>query len=312
MHRDIYFSRNEPCPIVVVVGGDPMLFLVGANELSMSEYEWAGGVRGEAIEVIKGKYTGLPILTRAEIPIEVFCNYADPMEEGPFGGWTGYYVSGSRTLLDGNEIYSHPLQIWGVNDMAKTKIVIGMSGASGQNYGIVLLQELKRIQVETHLVLSKWSRINIDEETDFELEEVTKLADYVYDEEDVGARISSGSFRHKGMVIVPCSIKTLSGVANSWNENLLIRAADVTLKERRPLILVVRETPFHKGHLELMLKAANMGAVILPPVPAFYNRPKAISDIVNQTVARIIDQLGLEHNLIQEWQGINYKEEISR
>jgi len=187
--------------------------------------------------------------------------------------------------------------------MKHNRVVVGMSGASGQIYGITLMQELKKQGVEIHLVISGSARKTIELETDHKVEQVERYADYLYQEEEIGASISSGSFHHRGMVVVPCSIKTLSGIANSYNENLLIRAADVTLKERRPLILVVRETPLHRGHLGLLLKASEAGATIMPPVPAFYNRPTTLSDIVNHTVGRIMDHLGLENTLIREWRG---------
>ncbi|MGI6284697.1 UbiX family flavin prenyltransferase [Neomoorella humiferrea] len=187
--------------------------------------------------------------------------------------------------------------------MKKTKIVVGMSGATGQIYGIRLIEELKALGAEIHLVMSEWAKKTILMETDYEPEEIESLADYAYENYNVGAAIASGSFRHQGMVIAPCSIKTLSGIANSWNDNLLIRAADVTLKEHRPLILVVRETPLHRGHIELMLKADMMGATILPPLPAFYNHPATINDLVNHTVGRILDHLGFEQKLAAEWQG---------
>ena len=138
---------------------------------------------------------------------------------------------------------------------------------------------------------------------DFTLDEVRSLADKVYSNKDMAAAVSSGSFVTRGMVIAPCSVKTLSGIANSFTYNLMIRAADVNLKERRPLVLMVRETPLHKGHLELMARAADYGATILPPVPAFYHRPESIDDIVSQTVGRALDHLGLEHELIERWQG---------
>ncbi|MBC7343734.1 MAG: UbiX family flavin prenyltransferase [Clostridia bacterium] len=187
----------------------------------------------------------------------------------------------------------------------KPRIVVGMSGATGQIYGIRLVETLKAMGAEVHLVMSDWARRTTSLETQYTPEEVESLADYVYDNRDVGAAIASGSFHHDGMVIVPCSVKTLSGVANSWNENLLIRAADVTLKERKRLVLVVRETPLHRGHLELMLRAVDIGATILPPMPAFYYRPRAVNDIVIHTVARILDALDVRQELIKEWTGVS-------
>jgi 4-hydroxy-3-polyprenylbenzoate decarboxylase len=176
-----------------------------------------------------------------------------------------------------------------------------MSGASGVIYGVRLLSELKAQNVETHLVISKAGEQNIQIETDYSIKEVKQLASHVYAPDERGARIASGSFLTDGMVVIPCTIKTLSGIANSYAENLLIRAADVTLKENRKLVLVVRETPLHKGHLKLMAKAADYGACILPPVPSFYHFPKSIDDIINQTVGKILDYFGIEHDLFRRW-----------
>jgi 4-hydroxy-3-polyprenylbenzoate decarboxylase len=181
------------------------------------------------------------------------------------------------------------------------RIVVGISGASGVTYGVRLLQVLKETDYETHLIISKSGELNIKIETDYDPNDVKSMADYVYDHKDVAASLASGSFLTEGMVVVPCTIKTLSGIANSYNENLLVRAADVTLKERRKLVLVVRETPLHKGHLRLMTMAADMGAHILPPVPSFYHMPKTIDDIIDQTIGKIFDFMGIEHDLFRRW-----------
>jgi len=159
--------------------------------------------------------------------------------------------------------------------------------------------------METHLVLSNAARKTIALETDTSVSEVEALADVQYHLNDVAAAVSSGSFKTMGMVVIPCSMKTLSGIANSFSANLLLRAADVTLKDRRPLVLLPRETPLHLGHLRLMVTAAEMGAIILPPMPAFYHRPKTLDDVINQTVNRVLDVLGvqLERDLFQRWQG---------
>ena len=185
------------------------------------------------------------------------------------------------------------------------RIVVGISGSTGAIYGIRLLQVLRECKdVETHLVLSNPAKQTILLETDYKVEEIEALAQHVHRYNDIAASISSGSFKTNGMAVIPCSIKTLSGIANSYNDNLLVRAADVTLKERRRLVLVLRETPLHIGHLHLMTQAAEMGAILMPPMPAFYHRPKTIDDIVNQTVGRVLDSLEIEHaDLFKRWIG---------
>lgn len=189
------------------------------------------------------------------------------------------------------------------------RIVVGISGASGVIYGIRLLEVLKELDWETHLVISEAAKQNILIETSLTVKDVEDLADKVYDPKNQAASISSGSFKTSGMVIVPCAIKTLSGVAHSFNENLLIRAADVTLKERRRLILVVRETPLHKGHLALMRKVVDLGGIILPPVPAFYIVPKTIEDLIDHTIGKILDIMEIDHTLYLRWEG---EEKIKR
>jgi len=181
------------------------------------------------------------------------------------------------------------------------RILVGIAGASGAIYGIRLLECLKETDYEIHLIISAAGKLNIEIETNYTVEDVAQMADYVYDHNDVAAGPSSGSFLTEGMVIVPCTVKTLSGIANSYTENLLVRAADVSLKEKRKLVLVVRETPLHKGHLALMTRAADMGAHILPPIPSFYHQPKTIQDIVDQTIGKIFDYMVVQHNLFQRW-----------
>jgi len=181
------------------------------------------------------------------------------------------------------------------------RIVIGIAGASGVIYGVRMLSLLKEKDFETHLIISDAGKKNIEIETSYKASEVAAMATYTYDNKDVGAALASGSFLIGGMVVVPCTIKTLSGIANSYTDNLLVRAADVTLKEKRKLVLVVRETPLHKGHLRLMTMAADMGAHILPPVPSFYHQPKTIDDIIDQTIGKIFDYLGIEHELFRRW-----------
>lgn len=187
------------------------------------------------------------------------------------------------------------------------RLIVGLSGASGAIYGVRLLQVLCDVaDVETHLVMSQAARQTLSLETDYSLRDVQALADVVHDARDIAASISSGSFKTAGMVILPCSIKTLSGIVNSYTDTLVTRAADVVLKERRPLVLCVRETPLHLGHLRLMTQAAELGAVIMPPVPAFYHRPQSLDDVINQTVNRVIDQFDIElpDDLFARWQGV--------
>ncbi len=184
------------------------------------------------------------------------------------------------------------------------RLIIGISGASGVIYGIRLLEALRAApEVETHLVVSNGGKVNIALETDWKVRDVEALADVVYADSDVAATIASGSFRTGGMIVAPCSMKTLSAIANSYAANLLVRAADVTLKEQRKLVLVPRETPLHAGHLRLMREAALMGAVVAPPVPGFYARPETVDDIVNHSVGRIMDLFGLDTGLVRRWPG---------
>jgi 4-hydroxy-3-polyprenylbenzoate decarboxylase len=185
------------------------------------------------------------------------------------------------------------------------RLIVGLSGASGAVLGLRLMEVLAQTdEVETHLVVSPAARITISDETGRSVKDVEALADVVYQSQDVGAPIASGSFHTDGMVIIPCSIKTLSAVANCYASDLLSRAADVTLKEGRPLLLVVRETPLHVGHLKLMLQAAEMGTIIFPPVPAFYARLSSIDEMVDNTVGRVLARLGVDNNLYTRWQGL--------
>ncbi|HGY3366511.1 UbiX family flavin prenyltransferase [Citrobacter freundii] len=186
------------------------------------------------------------------------------------------------------------------------RLIIGISGASGAIYGVRLLQVLRDVtDVETHLVMSAAARQTLALETDLSVRDVQALANVNHDTRDIAASISSGSFQTAGMVILPCSIKTLSGIVHCYTDGLLTRAADVVLKERRPLVLCVRETPLHLGHLRLMTQAAEIGAVIMPPVPAFYHRPQTLDDVINQTVNRVLDQfeITLPQDLFTRWQG---------
>jgi 4-hydroxy-3-polyprenylbenzoate decarboxylase len=184
------------------------------------------------------------------------------------------------------------------------RLVVGITGASGVILGIRLLEVLRPLPIETHLIVSPAGRATISQETDWKVSDVLALADATYNYADIGAALASGSFATRGMVVIPCSIKSLSAIANSYADDLLARAADVTLKEGRPLVLVVREAPLHRGHLRLMDLAAEAGAVIYPPVPAFYARPQSVEDIVNNTVGRVLARLGIENKGYQEWQGM--------
>jgi flavin prenyltransferase len=185
-----------------------------------------------------------------------------------------------------------------------TRLVVGITGATGVIYGIRLLELLRgHADVESHLILSAPAKRTIVEETDWAVPDVEALAAHRYDNRDIGASVASGSFRTSGMVVAPCSIKTAGAIASCHTDTLIARAADVTLKEGRPLILLLRETPLHLGHLRCLTSLAEMGAVIMPPMPAFYNRPRDLDDIVNATVARVLDRLNVPQTLVPEWQG---------
>lgn len=182
------------------------------------------------------------------------------------------------------------------------RIVVGMSGASGAIYGIRMLEVLSKAKdIEVHLILSASAGQTIVDETEWTVSDVKAMADVVYNNKDIGASLSSGSYRHDGMLVAPCSVKTLSGIVNSYDDNLLTRAADVSLKEKRRVVLLVRETPLHLGHIELMARAASYGAVVMPPVPAFYHRPKSLDDVINQTVGKALDLFDISHTLFKRW-----------
>jgi 4-hydroxy-3-polyprenylbenzoate decarboxylase len=184
------------------------------------------------------------------------------------------------------------------------RIIIGINGATGVVYGIRLLQVLSTLNdIETHLVISAAGEQTIELETEFKASEVKRLANHSYAIDDIGAPLASGSFRHDGMIVAPCSIKTLSALAHSYADNLLTRAADVTLKERRRLLLLVRETPLHLGHLRNMVSITEMGAIVMPPVPAFYHGPRTIQDLIDHTVGKALDLFGIEHKLFRRWPG---------
>jgi 4-hydroxy-3-polyprenylbenzoate decarboxylase len=189
-----------------------------------------------------------------------------------------------------------------VTEGVNKRLIIGISGASGVIYGIRLLEFLHTISgIETHLIVTKPAERTILEETDYRLEDVKALASTVHSPTNIGAGIASGSFRTAGMMVIPCSIRTVSAIAYCQSDNLLTRAADVVLKEGRKLVLVVRETPLHRGHLKSLLAACEAGAVILPPMPAFYGRPKTLEDIIHHTIGRVLDQFGIENDLVHRW-----------
>jgi 4-hydroxy-3-polyprenylbenzoate decarboxylase len=183
------------------------------------------------------------------------------------------------------------------------RIIVAITGATGAIYGVRLLERLRDAHVETHLVISRWGARTLLHETPYSREQVEALATVTYAPGDMGAAISSGSFRTDGMVIAPCSAKTLAAIAHGFGENLVHRAADVVLKERRKLVLVVREAPLSDIHLENMLKLSRMGSVVLPPMPAFYNHPRTVDDVVEHTVSRVLDQFGLDVSGVERWSG---------
>ncbi len=184
--------------------------------------------------------------------------------------------------------------------MAK-RFIVGISGASGVVYGVRLLELLRRAKVESHLVMTRSAEVTLAHETDLKVAAVRAMADVAYAVDDIAAAISSGSFKTEGMIVAPCSVRSLSEIATGVTSNLLTRAADVTLKERRRLVLLVRETPLHTGHLRSMTQVSEMGAVVFPPVPAFYTRPKSVSDIVDQTLGRALDLFGVETGAVRRW-----------
>lgn len=186
-----------------------------------------------------------------------------------------------------------------------TKIIVAITGASGAIYGIRLLEILKQCEVETHLIISKSANITISAETEFSVNDIKSLASYVYNPNDICAKISSGSFKIDGMIIAPCSMKTVSSIASGFENNLIARAAGVIIKEQKKLALMIRETPLSVIHLENILKLAKIGVAISPPVPAFYNHPKTLDDIINHSITRLLDLFNIETNLIRRWQGID-------
>ena len=181
------------------------------------------------------------------------------------------------------------------------KLIVAITGASGVIYGIKMLQALKKTPYEIHLILSESGSRNIELETGMKPQEIRGIADHTYLNAELEGPLASGSFITEGMIVIPCTVKTLSGIANCYADNLIVRAADVTLKEKRKLVLVVRETPLHLGHLRLMKMAAEMGAHILPPIPSFYHQPKTIDDIIDQTIGKIFDYFAIEHDLFKRW-----------
>ena len=192
----------------------------------------------------------------------------------------------------------------------KRVLIIGITGASGVIYGIRLLKVLsKNKDIETHLVISEAAEDIIRHETGWKIEDIKRLASFSYDNAEIGAKLASGSFKRDGMVIAPCSMKTLSALANSYADNLLTRSADVTLKERKRLVLLARETPLHLGHLRNMEKLTEMGGVVFPPVPAFYHKPRTIEELIDHTIGKVLDIFDIKHNLFPRWSGIHARKE---
>jgi len=183
------------------------------------------------------------------------------------------------------------------------RLIIGMSGATGSVFGVRLLEILADTDIETHLIVSKWAQQTLEHETSFNLDDLRKLATVTYGSGDMGAKVSSGSFHVDGMVVVPCSVRTVASIAHGTGDNLVHRAADVVLKERRKLVLVVRETPLNDIHLENMLKLSRMGVTILPPVPAFYSRPTSLDEVIDHIVMRVLDQFEISQELAKRWDG---------
>lgn len=195
--------------------------------------------------------------------------------------------------------------------MKSKRLIIAITGASGTIYGIRALQILRRLpEIETHLIMSPSAIRTLAEETDWSVDDVRGLADEVHGYRDIGASLSSGSFRTEGMLVAPCSVKTMSGIANCYNDELIVRAADVCLKERRRLVLLLRETPLHAGHITLMDQVSRSGGIIMPPVPAFYHRPQSLDDIVNQTVGRALDLFGIDADIVRRWKDTRAKQAV--
>ena len=191
------------------------------------------------------------------------------------------------------------------------RLIVGITGASGAIYGVRILERLRDLPVETHLIASRWARVTIEHETDYSFSDVKALADVVHSEDDQAATVSSGSFLTEGMVIAPCSTKTLGAVANGFSYNLICRAADVVLKERRRLVVAVRETPLNAAHLKNMLALTEMGATVAPPVPAFYSKPSSLDEMVDQTVVRLLDQFDFRLESDTRWAGLQSKRDAS-
>ena len=193
------------------------------------------------------------------------------------------------------------------------RLIVAITGASGAIYGVKALQALRATgEVEVHLVISPSAARTLREETDFTMDEVKGLADVLHNHKDIGASIASGSFKTAGMIVAPCSVKTLSGIANCYDEDLVIRAADVCLKERRRVVLLFRETPLHAGHISLMDRATRIGAIVMPPIPSFYNRPASVDDIVNQSVGRMLDMFDLSGDMVTRWTGTGAQKTLAK
>ena len=191
-------------------------------------------------------------------------------------------------------------------------LIVAITGATGVIYGVEMLRVLKELGQETHLIISDAAALNLSIETEYSLDEVKGLATVVYNNQNIAASVASGSFHTRGMIVAPCTVKTLSAIANSFTYNLVVRAADVTLKEQRKLVLMFRETPLHKGHMDLMSRAADYGAIILPPMPAFYHQPESLMDIIHQSIGKALDQVGIKHQLFKRWKGPDNPEQVKK
>ena len=308
-----YCEKKQNMPIAITIGAHPAFYLGSLSfcGIDTDEYEVMGGLFGSAMEVVKCRSVDLEVPADGEICLEGYIDWEKREPEGPFGEWhtlygeaMSYPVATITAVTMRHDPIYHDLCSGdtvkkGSNMM---RVIVGISGASGIIYGIRLLEAFKAVPIETHLIMSEWAEKILALETDCDLSCVNGLATVRYDNRDMAAPVASGSFLTAGMVISPCSMKTLAGIANGYSQNLLERAADVTIKEGRKLVLVPRETPLSAVHLENMLKLARMGVVIAPPMPAFYINPKQVCELVDHHIGKIMDQFGFSNTLVKRWQ----------